>query len=323
MYEERAGAFDPTQFWRIHHWNLQCIAARKHRQSHASEVTVAPGKKHKHETAPDKEHSKNGDHEALHARLTVADDSDHTSSDANTGEVVLHNPFEGDAMAKQLNESLGAFLARLPPSTTTVEEGPWIWIANPHSPDRRPSPDLGGFKQAGAALLGEFMGRKRKLEQASPRRTPGSITHLMRPDRDWLESAIIELAKSKHVTSGKWMVFPKPDHVDNIWATIAKATMEGRLGSSAKVQTDHRSPKPERLIGIYTHDFSDVIDVKRVLKEMKRLGLVKGEADSRPIYYKCDAYTYLDIQSNNEYKLKASMYNSRDLFHDMASKDHK
>jgi len=33
----------------------------------------------------------------------------------------------------------------------------------------------------------------------------------------------------------------------------------------------------------------------------------------RGIYYKADAYTYLDIKGQNEWRLKASMYSSRDL----------
>ena len=47
----------------------------------------------------------------------------------------------------------------------------------------------------------------------------------------------------------------------------------------------------------------------RVVKELKRLNLISEKG----IYYKCDAYTYLEINSGNEYKLKASMYSSKDL----------
>jgi hypothetical protein len=61
-----------------------------------------------------------------------------------------------------------------------------------------------------------------------------------------------------------------------------------------------------------------------VLLSLKQLGLLNGDnfsdgtrtsssGNARVIYYKCDAYTYLDISSSNEYKLKASMYNSRDM----------
>ena len=36
--------------------------------------------------------------------------------------------------------------------------------------------------------------------------------------------------------------------------------------------------------------------------------------DGKPIYYKCDAYTYLGIVSDNSYKLRASLFSSVDIF---------
>jgi len=81
-------------------------------------------------------------------------------------------------------------------------------------------------------------------------------------------------------------------------------------------RSEARNPK-QRLVCLYTYDFSDQADVRRVLVAMKELGLLSsspnGESDTAVVYYKCDAYTYLDIVSQNEYKLRASMYNSRDM----------
>lgn len=120
------------------------------------------------------------------------------------------------------------------------------------------------------------------------------------------------------------MLFPSTAEVDEVWATVATGTFEGRLGCGAKVAVDDEvEGKPERLICIYTEDFSDLADVKRVLGEMRVLGLVKdgspgkwggnNNGGGRVVYYKCDAYTHLDIMSGNEYKIKASIYNSRDV----------
>jgi hypothetical protein len=53
-------------------------------------------------------------------------------------------------------------------------------------------------------------------------------------------------------------------------------------------------------------------DVRRVLQGLVDLDLV-GPDNPRGIYYKCDAYTYLDINSGNEYGLPASLYSSREL----------
>lgn len=47
----------------------------------------------------------------------------------------LHNPYEGLISAKQLDETMPAFLSRLPPATTDVTPDiPWIYVANPFIP---------------------------------------------------------------------------------------------------------------------------------------------------------------------------------------------
>lgn len=71
--------------------------------------------------------------------------------------------------------------------------------------------------------------------------------------------------------------------------------------------------EPNTLICIYTYDFSDFEDVCRVLNVIVDLALC--HADGRPLYYKCDAYTHLNISSGNSYKLKASLYSSKEILH--------
>jgi hypothetical protein len=53
--------------------------------------------------------------------------------------------------------------------------------------------------------------------------------------------------------------------------------------------------------------------VKRVLSALVELGISKREST---IYYKCDAYTHLDIKSGNDYKLRASLYSSEEVLED-------
>lgn len=227
-----------------------------------------------------------------------------------------YNPWEGDIMAKQLHETLDTFLARLPPSTTTVTSGPWIWIANPLSSQRPLQIDVAGFKTSGNDLLEEYMKRKAKAEAENPGKPPGTITHILKADREWLEKSIVDLAKSKGMTNGKWMLFPSSDMVDEMWRKVAKATLEGTLGCAAKVATDDGSEN-RRLICVYTEDFTDEEDVRRVVDKMRELHLTKAE---QGIYYKCDAYTYLNIMSGNDYKLKASMYSSKEMLKEKADK---
>ena len=227
-----------------------------------------------------------------------------------------HNLYEGNPMAKQLAESLEVFLQRLKPSVTTVASGPWIWIANPSASNRHIYRNQPRFVDEGNAFLDVYMARKKRLEEQNPSSVPSTITRKLKPEREWLEESLTDLAKQCSVTNGKWMLFPMPNEVDKVWATVAKGTLEGRLGSAAKVATDASDGK-DRLVRVYTEDFTDVQDVKRVLKEMRRLGLVGG----RGIYYKTDAYTYLDIRGDNEYKLRASKYSSKDMLQQIDGDD--
>ncbi|KAI1619882.1 hypothetical protein EDD37DRAFT_613585 [Exophiala viscosa] len=277
---------------------------------------------------------------------------DETNAGNERDKLKPRNFYEGQKSAKQLSESLSEFLERLPPSTTPFSTcGPWIWIANPYPPEEKNAAgkivtdpegrDIASFRQLGTRLLENYMARKEELEAQNPDKQPGSITRMLRPDRVRLESSIRELARQKNVTCGKWMLFPEAGDVDFVWAVVAKGVWEGKLGISAKVATapdagptsdegDERARgREQRLICVYTYDFSDKDDVKRVLLGLKQLGLLNndsfengprshsGSAD-KVIYYKCDAYTYLDISSHNEYKLKASMYSSKDM---LAEKD--
>jgi hypothetical protein len=56
-------------------------------------------------------------------------------------------------------------------------------------------------------------------------------------------------------------------------------------------------------------DFRDEDDVLRVLQELETIGLL---SPGRSIYYKSDAFTYLDLyqQTASEYGLQASLYTS-------------
>jgi hypothetical protein len=81
------------------------------------------------------------------------------------------------------------------------------------------------------------------------------------------------------------MLFCSPTEVNAVWAAIARNTVNNTLGIAAKVAPDEGSDRKDRLMCIYTKDFTDMEDVTRVLKKLKELGLV--EMKGRPIYYKC------------------------------------
>ena len=80
-----------------------------------------------------------------------------------------------------------------------------------------------------------------------------------------------------------------------MWQHVADATVNGQLGSSAKVATDSGVDQQgrQRLVCVYTEDFANEGDVKRVLKKLVEMGLVnKKEAlgASRGLYYKCGRF---------------------------------
>ncbi|KAH7369695.1 hypothetical protein BKA65DRAFT_486796 [Rhexocercosporidium sp. MPI-PUGE-AT-0058] len=239
----------------------------------------------------------------------------------------LYNPYEGEPRAKQLGETVDEFLERLPPATTpATEEQPWIFLANPYRKvskckyseaklaDEAPPDDsanLAEFVVRGNQLLEQLTGMRHELEKKNPGKAKATITKALNIEKDEIVKQLLQTAVELHVTTGKWMIFPTPSEVNEVWSVVAHATANNQLGISSKVAPDDGDDRSARLICIYTKDFEDMNDVHRVLLKLKDLGLVQK---SKGIYYKCDAYTYLGLKSSNEYNIKASLYSSKDLF---------
>ena len=301
-FQHRTKQYDVAQFWHNRQHHVQFQAARQ-----------------KHVLA---ELEARDDHYARKRRCIEFKPEDsstgledgHKNGQASNNHPEPFNPYEGDAAGKQLNESLSEFLHRLPASTTSIASvGPWIYVANPYCGRRPSDADVAGVKEAGGTLLRDYRRGRLRLEEQNPSKNVGSITRMMSSEKVQLEKDIIALAKKYNVTTGKWMLRPKPEHVDDVWSKIAKGTLEGKLGVAAKVATDAGNGDEIRLICAYTKDFSNREDIKRVLNSLRDLKLVGGKSDALQIYYKMDVYTHLDIMSGNEYRLKASMLSSKDL----------
>ncbi|KAL9071259.1 MAG: hypothetical protein Q9157_005521 [Trypethelium eluteriae] len=229
----------------------------------------------------------------------------------------LYNPFEGQPNnAKQLSETVAEFTKRLPPLTSRQEDvGEWIWIANAHAEKPR-SPRMEEFIEGGQALLEKYMNHRRKLEETSPKLGKSATTKRLSLTRDDLKQSINELAVETGVVGGKWMLRPSFEDLPRVWRLVAEAVAEGRLGPCAKVPPEgstHRSSTNESVVIVYTNDFTDQKDVKRVLQELVDIGLAPQEGSGRATYYKTDAYTYLGISSENHYNLRASLYTSTEM----------
>ncbi|KAK0610471.1 hypothetical protein B0T17DRAFT_544647 [Bombardia bombarda] len=223
----------------------------------------------------------------------------------------LHNRYAGQPSAWQLSESVDAFLARLPPSTTDWRpELDWIRIANPFIPAE--PVNLPMLHEAGKKRLDMLSGFMEMNFAAASKQSPAFAHKEMIKDREEAVQDLRDLAAACNLVMGKWMLFPEPGaEVDAVWAAVAKATANNELGIAAKVET-RDSPTKARLLCVYTKDFRDKVDVARVLNRLRELELVR--AGRKPIYYKLEAWTELDIYSGNKWSIGASMYSSTEIF---------
>lgn len=88
---------------------------------------------------------------------------------------------------------------------------------------------------------------------------------------------------------GKWLLFVQLPALDAEWQTIRQATEEGKLGGISKVATARPSPLTTnagtKVICVYTYDWTDEADVRRVRESLRQLGFTKK------IPYKADQET--------------------------------
>lgn len=120
-------------------------------------------------------------------------------------------------------------------------------------------------------------------------------------------AAVVEqLARHFKCLGGKWMVFPKVKTVDSQWKRIVNAILTGKLSArSAKVSTPNVG---KHVICIYTEDFTNSEQVMNVRQQLKEVGFTCR------LLYKADAYTYLNIYSDNKWKIKPTIYSEQKLF---------
>jgi len=159
-------------------------------------------------------------------------------------------------------------------------------------------------------LLAQSLAYRQEIQANKAGSHKGMVTKQLLQESQHLQWRIADLATEDHILSGKWMLFPNTADVNRVWKRIVQGVVDNRLGCAAKVATDKGNK--ERLLCIYTPDFRNVEDISHVLAELEAMGLLNA---GRTIYYKHDAYTYLDIRSANagQYGLQASLYNSRSL----------
>lgn len=102
--------------------------------------------------------------------------------------------------------------------------------------------------------------------------------------------------------TGKWTVFSNPEVHDANWEKIRGATISGELGYSAKAATAKCNPlqgaSRSLLICVYTNDYENFEDLKRVLIALRHLGFMerlsyKSNNDTRARRYGKGAAMYV------------------------------
>jgi len=99
--------------------------------------------------------------------------------------------------------------------------------------------------------------------------------------------------------SGKWLIFVPEKDADEVWAKIKKATEEGKLGGASKVATAKPSPlgrREQKVICVYTYDWTDEKDARRVREELRKLGITnkipyKSDEDTLSGKYRSTGHT--------------------------------
>lgn len=219
---------------------------------------------------------------------------------------------DGREECHQSTETIPAFLKRLPPSITPVSTiGPWIFVADRKAPED--DLDVRGFNVAGNELLQAFEDQVSLLkEKHMDNQSRVGLTRSINAERRKLEPKLLQAARKHNVILGKWMLFPPLSKVDKTWAAVAGATAKGKLGVGAKVATkpEFEGANNRRLICVYTKDFADKEDLRNIVIKLENMGLVTRE---RPIYYKSDAYTWLDISTSNRWGIKPTMHSSTEI----------
>ncbi|KAF2147369.1 uncharacterized protein K452DRAFT_293806 [Aplosporella prunicola CBS 121167] len=294
-WEARTKAFDPASYWEHHETYPATMAHRTRAEAQrlAADDANAMGM----------------------ITSNSARGSAEASRNAEKATVKLNLTHEGDPRWYQPTETVSEFLKRCPPLKTICEDTgiDWFWVGNPHASSYNQQPaDVDTFIERGYGLLEAYQSKRAELESANPSSAKGTITRKLGPEREKLKQRIADLARAKHVVCGKWMLFPREEDLLSVWAQVCEAVLANRLGHTAKTGTTWAGKaETHRLICVYTKDWSDV-DVRRVLLSLVNLGLVAKD-DPRGIWYKTDAYTYLDLSSGNAYNLPASLYSSKEM----------
>lgn len=204
--------------------------------------------------------------------------------------------------------TLESFLQQYRPTQVSTGDCAWISVSNldPQSPGyRRPSFTTSSSSDAALNALANDAPYRQALSNISDIIARGQ--KVKASDKKTCVDEILRIAVSGGDTVGKWMLFMPHDKVDTAWEKIAQATVEGRLGCSAKVAPSKELGTKRALICVYVSDFSNRKEVKRVLQGVVSLRFFVASG------FKLDVYTLLGIDSGNPFRLEPTIYKPKDV----------
>jgi len=177
---------------------------------------------------------------------------------------------------------------------TNVDSSSWVRILNPK--EKEGENHLAKDKKLRNLILTNFNSRNIIPD---PRRKVVIIDNKLEIPVN--EAAIDDLAKRSGLVVGKWLIHASPENIDEVWNIVASSTLNGELGIDAKVSTSLQGGS-EHVMCVYTRNYFDQDDVKRVRKRLAELGFAKR------LYYKPDIYTYLRIYRKTFPDIRVSRY---------------
>jgi cold shock CspA family protein len=129
---------------------------------------------------------------------------------------------------------------------------------------------------------------------------------------------VIGLALKHNSVTARWVAYFTKDQVTAAWEDVVGALAEGKLGYKAMVSTawcedkddtEEAGSKNVHRIMVYTHNYTDLHDVCRVMHELLDFESFQGKL----MHYKLDCYQVLSITAGNPWDLSPNLCDSSEL----------
>lgn len=167
----------------------------------------------------------------------------------------------------------------------TWEDDQFCWVASLDIDQMVDDEEADGQARMDPTSYHEFVKTAQKLRAKSRAKSPGEKPS----ETDHSYWIYAEDEKRDHPDptsrSGKWLVFCKPDEIDETWSKVKRAVVAGNLGRTAKCSTRKGFKGSDYVICVYTHDWKDEDSVQFIRQGLRDIGITK------PIPYKTDADT--------------------------------